>query len=169
MVFVLLLSNLQTLIWQKSLKTAKHTILSFSATSLCVAPFHCRPKPLICHLKPVTCRPAQVSSRHGPVTNCRPEPPCVVTDIPKRVCCKKRKKTVGRKRAKMIRNDIVCACISIKRSVCDMHAPYRKILTETKLITCESPLLTCAVVVFVTEIPSKDVYAQVHFASEKYL
>ena len=30
-------------------------------------------------------------------------------------------------------------------------------------------LLTCAVVVFVTEIPSKDVYAQVHFASEKYL
>ena len=46
---------------------------------------------------------------------------------------------MGRKRAKMIRNDIVCACISIKRSVCDMHAPYRKILTETKLITCESP------------------------------
>ena len=51
---------------------------------MCVAPFHCRPKPQICHLKPVTCRPAQVSSRHGPVTNCRPEPPCVVTDIPKR-------------------------------------------------------------------------------------
>ena len=41
---------------------------------------------------------------------------------------------MGRKRAKMIRIDIVCACISIKRS-----APYRKILTETKLITCESP------------------------------
>ena len=52
--------------------------------SVCVTPFHCRPKPYICHLKPVTCRPAQVSSRHGPVTNCRPEPPCVVTDIPKR-------------------------------------------------------------------------------------
>ena len=51
---------------------------------MCVAPFPCRPKPQICHLKPVTCRPAQVSSRHGPVTNCRPEPPCVVTDIPKR-------------------------------------------------------------------------------------
>ena len=46
---------------------------------------------------------------------------------------------MGRKRAQNIRNDIVCACISIKRSVCDMHAPYRKILTETKLITCESP------------------------------
>ena len=52
---------------------------------------------------------------------------------------KKEKKTVGRKRAKMILNDNVCVCISIKRSVCDMHAPYRKILTETKLITCESP------------------------------
>ena len=51
---------------------------------VCVAPFNCRPKPKICHLKPVTCRPAQVSSRHRPVTNCRPEPPCVVTDIPKR-------------------------------------------------------------------------------------
>ena len=51
---------------------------------MCVAPFHCRPKPEICHLKPVTCRLAQVSSRHGPVTNCCPEPPCVVTDIPKR-------------------------------------------------------------------------------------
>ena len=51
---------------------------------MCVSPLHCRPKPQICHLKPVTCRPAQVSSRHGPVTNCRPEPHCVVTDIPKR-------------------------------------------------------------------------------------
>ena len=30
------------------------------------------------------CRPAQVSSRHGPVTDCRPEPNCIVTDIPKR-------------------------------------------------------------------------------------
>ena len=47
-------------------------------------PFHCRPKPKICHLKPVTCCPAQVSSRHVPVTNCRPEPACIVTDIPKR-------------------------------------------------------------------------------------
>ena len=46
---------------------------------------------------------------------------------------------MGRKRAKMIQNDIVCACIRIKRSVCDMHAPYRKILTETNFITCESP------------------------------
>ena len=26
--------------------------------------------------------------RPGPVTNCRPEPPCVVTDIPKRVITK---------------------------------------------------------------------------------
>ena len=46
---------------------------------------------------------------------------------------------MGTKRAKMIWNDIVCACISIKRSVCDMHALYRKILTEKKLNTCESP------------------------------
>ena len=46
--------------------------------------FHYRPKPDICRLKPVTCRPAQEHSRHEPVTDCRPEPPCVVTDIPKR-------------------------------------------------------------------------------------
>ena len=46
---------------------------------------------------------------------------------------------MGTKHAIMIQNDIVCACISMKRSVCDKHAPYRKILTETKLITCESP------------------------------
>ena len=84
MVFVLLMSNLQTRIRLELFIIAKHTILSFSATSVCVAPLHCRPKPKICHLKPVTCRPAQVSSRHVPVTNCRPEPPCVVTDIPKR-------------------------------------------------------------------------------------
>ena len=30
------------------------------------------------------CRPAQEHSRHQPVMDCRPEPPCVVTDIPKR-------------------------------------------------------------------------------------
>ena len=30
------------------------------------------------------CRPAQEHSRHEPVMECRPEPPCVVTDIPKR-------------------------------------------------------------------------------------
>ena len=42
-----------------------------------VTPFHCRPKPKIC-------RPAQEHSRHELVTDCRPEPPCVVTDIPKR-------------------------------------------------------------------------------------
>ena len=52
---------------------------------MCVAPFHYRPKPYICHLKPVTCRPALVSSRHRPVKNCRLEPPCVVTDTPKRL------------------------------------------------------------------------------------
>ena len=46
--------------------------------------FHCRLKPEIYRLKPVTCRPAQEDSRHEPVTDCRPEPPCVVTDIPKR-------------------------------------------------------------------------------------
>ena len=52
---------------------------------LYVTTFHCRPKPDICRLKPVNCRPAQEHSRHEPVTDCRPEPPCVVTDIPKRV------------------------------------------------------------------------------------
>ena len=51
---------------------------------LYVTTFHCRPKPDICRLKPVNCRPAQEHSRHEPVTDCRPEPPCVVTDIPKR-------------------------------------------------------------------------------------
>ena len=54
-------------------------------TDLYVTPFHCRPKPKICRLKPVICRPAQEHSRHEPVMDCRPEPPCVVTDIPKRV------------------------------------------------------------------------------------
>ena len=49
-----------------------------------VTPFNCRPKPQICRLKPVICRPAQEHSRHEPVMDCRPEPPCVVTDIPKR-------------------------------------------------------------------------------------
>ena len=49
-----------------------------------VTPFNCRPKPKICRLKPVICRPAQEHSRHGPVMDCSPEPPCVVTDIPKR-------------------------------------------------------------------------------------
>ena len=49
-----------------------------------VTPFNCRPKPKICRLKPVICRPAQEHSRHEPVMDCRPEPPCVVTDIPKR-------------------------------------------------------------------------------------
>ena len=34
--------------------------------------------------KPVICRPAQENSRHEPVMDCRPEPACVVTDIPKR-------------------------------------------------------------------------------------
>ena len=43
-----------------------------------------RPKPEICRLKPVTCRPAQQHSCHEPVTDCRPETPCVVTGIPKR-------------------------------------------------------------------------------------
>ena len=51
-----------------------------------VTPFNCRPKPKICRLKPVICRPAQEHSRHEPVMDCRPEPPCVVTDIPKRAC-----------------------------------------------------------------------------------
>ena len=41
-------------------------------------------KPEIYRLKPVICRPAQEHSRHEPLTNCRPEPTCVVTDIPKR-------------------------------------------------------------------------------------
>ena len=36
-----------------------------------------------CRPKPVNCRPAHVHSRPGPVTYCRPEPLCVVTDIPK--------------------------------------------------------------------------------------
>ena len=49
-----------------------------------VTPFNCRPKPKICRLKPVICRPAQERSRHEPVMDCRPEPPCVVTDTPKR-------------------------------------------------------------------------------------
>ena len=49
-----------------------------------VTPFHCRPKPKSCQLKPVTCRPAQEHCRQEPVTDCRPEPPCAVTDIPKR-------------------------------------------------------------------------------------
>ena len=49
-----------------------------------VTPFHCRPKPEICRLKHVTCRPEQEHSRHAPVMDCRLEPPCVVTDIPKR-------------------------------------------------------------------------------------
>ena len=39
-------------------------------------------KPEIYRLKPVTCRPAQEHSRHEPLTNCRQEPTCVVTDIP---------------------------------------------------------------------------------------
>ena len=51
-----------------------------------VTPFNCRPKPKICRLKPVMCRPAQEHSRHQPVMDCRPEPLCVVTDIPKRDC-----------------------------------------------------------------------------------
>ena len=50
-----------------------------------VTPFNCRPTPKICRLEPFICRPAQEHSRHEPVTDCRPEPPCVVTDIPKRV------------------------------------------------------------------------------------
>ena len=54
-------------------------------TYLYDSPLHCRLKPEICRLKPVTCRPAQEHSRHELVTDCRPEPPCVVTDIPKRV------------------------------------------------------------------------------------
>ena len=53
-------------------------------TYLYVTPLQCRPKPEICRLKPITCRPAQEHSRHEPVIDCRPEPPCVVTDIPKR-------------------------------------------------------------------------------------
>ena len=60
-------------------------MLSFSATHLYVTPFHCRTKPQICRLKPVTYRPAQEHSRHEPVTDCRSEPSCVLTDIPKRV------------------------------------------------------------------------------------
>ena len=68
------------------IKQANITILSFSATNLHVTPFNCRPKPKICRLKPVICRPAQEHSRHEPVMDCRPEPPCVVTDIPKRAC-----------------------------------------------------------------------------------
>ena len=53
-------------------------------TYLYVSPLQCRLKPEICRLKPVTCRPAKEHSRHELVTDCRPEPPCVVTDIPKR-------------------------------------------------------------------------------------
>ena len=53
-------------------------------TYLYVTPLQCRPKPEICRLRSVTCRPAQEHSRHEIVTDCRPEPPCVVTDIPKR-------------------------------------------------------------------------------------
>ena len=53
-------------------------------THLYVTPFHCSPKPEICRPKPVPCRPAQEHSRHEPVTDCRPEPPCAVTEIPKR-------------------------------------------------------------------------------------
>ena len=53
-------------------------------TDLYVTPFNCRPKPKICRLKPVICRPAQEHSGHQPVMDCRPETPCVVTDIPKR-------------------------------------------------------------------------------------
>ena len=53
-------------------------------TYLYVSPLQCRLKPEICRLKPVTCRTAQEHSRHELVTDCRPEPPCVVTDIPKR-------------------------------------------------------------------------------------
>ena len=49
-----------------------------------VTHFNCGPKPKICRLKPVICRPAQEHSRHKPVMDCRQEPPCVVTDIPKR-------------------------------------------------------------------------------------
>ena len=51
---------------------------------LYVTPFHCHPKPEMCRLKPVTCRPAQEHSHHKPVRDCRPEPPCAVTDLPKR-------------------------------------------------------------------------------------
>ena len=61
----------------------KHTILSFSGTSVCVSPFQSF-KTL--NLPPKTCYlSTSTSSRHVPVMNCRPEPPCVVTDIPKRV------------------------------------------------------------------------------------
>ena len=49
-----------------------------------LSPFHCLPKPEVCRLKPVTCRPAQEHSRHEPEMDCRHEPHCVVTDIPKR-------------------------------------------------------------------------------------
>ena len=66
------------------IQTSKNTILSFSATDLYVTPFNCRPKPKICHLKPVICRPAQEHSHHESAMYCRAEPPCVVTDIPKR-------------------------------------------------------------------------------------
>ena len=59
-------------------------MLSFSATNLHVTPLNWRLKPKICRLNPVICRPAQEHSRHEPVMDCRPEPPCVVTDIPKR-------------------------------------------------------------------------------------
>ena len=53
-------------------------------TYLYVTPFHCHPNPKSVVLsKPVTCRPAQEHSRREPVTDCRPEPPCVVTDFPK--------------------------------------------------------------------------------------
>ena len=65
-------------------KTSNYHYIIISATNLYVTAFNCRPKPKICRLKPVICRPAQEHSRHEPVMECRPEQPCVVTDIPKR-------------------------------------------------------------------------------------
>ena len=56
--------------------TNKTTIFPFSTTFMLVTPPFCRPEP-------VNCRPAHVHSCLGPVTNCGPEPLCVVTDIPK--------------------------------------------------------------------------------------
>ena len=53
---------------------------------VCVyTPLHCRPEPKICHLKSGTCRPAHEHSHQGLVTECRPEPYCVVSFISKRV------------------------------------------------------------------------------------
>ena len=60
-----------------------HSIIIFGDVFECY-PFPLSSKNRNLSSKPVTCRPAQERSRHEPVTDCRPEPLMVVTDIPKR-------------------------------------------------------------------------------------